>query len=550
MQLSNTVAIVGAAESDQIGRVPDKPAIMLHAEAARSALAEAGLTKDDVDGLFTAGITTLELGEYLGINPRYADGGNVGGSSFVIHIGHAALALAAGRCEVALITHGESGRSRVGMFEPEPPPDWICSGSSRRPTACRCLGSYALAAHRHMHEYGTTKEQLAEIAVATRKWAQLNPKALFRDPMTIQDVLDSPIIAWPFNRLDCCLVTDAGGAIVMTTLERARGLKQKPVSVLGFGEAHRHALISQMTDLTSFAARESGRAAFEMAGVTHDDIDLAMIYDSFTYTVLVTLEDLGFCAKGEGGAFVCGPAHRPRRRFPMNTSGGGLSYTHPGMYGMFAIIEAVRQLRGDYADQGDPPGPRLRTGRRPRHRLVPVVGGDGDSGACVNRCSVFGTWCSGMDERPLDHPLREIEHEHRIPNTDRKEPTMSDYQKPLPEPDPVSLPYWDSLKAHALELQRCGGCGKFIFYPRGICPHCFSGELGWEKVAGRGTIHSYTIIHRHWQPGFAAEAPYVVALVELDEGVRLVANLVDVAPDPAADRLRRAGRAGLRRCHA
>jgi acetyl-CoA acetyltransferase len=351
MNLSNTVAIVGAAESDQIGRVPDKPALMLHAEAARSALAEAGLTKDDVDGLFTAGVTTLELGEYLGINPRYADGGNVGGSSFVIHIGHAALAIAAGRCEVALITHGESGRSRVGMFEPEPPPFWI-SAQHEAPYGLSLPGSYALACRRHMHEYGTTKEQLAEIAVATRKWAQLNPKAMMQDPITIDDVLNSRLIAWPFNLLDCCLVTDAGGAIVMTSLERARGLRQRPVSVLGFGEAHRHAIVSQMTDLTSFAARDSGSAAFQMAGVTPADVDLAMIYDSFTYTVLLSLEELGFCGKGEGGAFVSNQRTAPGGEFPMNTNGGGLSYTHPGMYGMFAIIEAVRQLRGDYAGQG------------------------------------------------------------------------------------------------------------------------------------------------------------------------------------------------------
>jgi acetyl-CoA acetyltransferase len=350
--ISGKAAIVGVAESDQIGRVPDKPALMLHAEAARTALAEAGLTKGDVDGLFTAGVSTLELGEYLGIEPRFTDGTSVGGSSFVIHVAHAAGAIAAGRCTVALITHGESGRSRVGM-NPYPRSAQSLSGQFEQPFGLPTpVGAYAMACTRHMHEYGTTHEQLAEIAVATRKWAMLNPKAMMRDPITIEDVLTSRPIAYPFNLLDCCLVTDAGGAVVLTSLERARDLKQTPVAVLGVGESHDHSLISQMPSFTGFAARKSGEAAFGMAGIGRDEVDLAMIYDSFTYTVLLSLEELGFCGKGEGGAFVSGQRTAPGGDFPMNTNGGGLSYTHPGMYGMFAIIEGVRQLRGDYADQG------------------------------------------------------------------------------------------------------------------------------------------------------------------------------------------------------
>ena len=350
--ISGKTAIVGVAESDQIGRVPDKPAIMLHAEAARSALAEAGLTKNDVDGLFTAGISTLELGEYLGIEPKVTDTTAVGGSSFVIHIAHAATAIATGRCEVALVTHGESGRSRVGMAGPAVARDALRNQFEAPFGLPQPVGAYAMACSRHMYEYGTTKEQLAEIAVATRKWAMLNPKAMMRDPITIEDVLNSRIISWPFNLLDCCLVTDAGGAYVMTSMERARDLKQTPITVLGVGEGHDHAMISQMPSLTAFAARHSGRRAFEMAGVKHADLDLAMIYDSFTYTVLLSLEELGFCAKGEGGAFVSGQRTAPGGDFPMNTNGGGLSYNHPGMYGMFAIIEAVRQLRHEYQDQG------------------------------------------------------------------------------------------------------------------------------------------------------------------------------------------------------
>lgn len=352
MSISGKTAIVGVAESDEIGKVPDKPAIMLHAEAARAALAEAGLTKDDVDGLFTAGISTTELGEYLGIEPKVTDTTAVGGSSFVIHIGHAATAIATGRCEVALVTHGESGRSRIGMARPAMAADSL-RGQFEAPYGLpQPVGAYAMACTRHMHEFGTTKEQLAEIAVATRKWAMLNPKAYMRDEISIQDVLESRQIAWPFNLLDCCLVTDAGGAYVMTSMEHAKDLKQTPIAVLGVGEGHDHAMISQMPSYTSFAAKHSGRRAFEMAGVKHDDLDLAMIYDSFTYTVLLSLEELGFCAKGEGGNFVSGQRTAPGGDFPMNTNGGGLSYTHSGMYGMFAVIEGVRQLRHDYADQG------------------------------------------------------------------------------------------------------------------------------------------------------------------------------------------------------
>lgn len=350
--LSKKAAIVGVAESDQIGKVPDKPVLMLHAEAARNALEEAGLTKNDVDGLLTAGTSTLEVGEYLGIEPRFTDGTSVGGSSFVIHLAHAASAIATGRCNVCVITHGESGRSRVGVPGRAPAPQ-TSRGQFEDPYGLPSpVGAYAMACSRHMAEYGTTKEQLAEIAVATRKWAMLNPKAYMREPITIEDVLTSRLIAWPFNLLDCCLVTDAGGACVVTSMERARDLRQTPVAILGVGESHDHSMISQMPSLTSFAARISGKAAFEMAGVKHEDLDLAMIYDSFTYTVLLSLEELGFCKKGEGGDFVSGQRTAPGGPFPMNTNGGGLSYNHPGMYGMFAIIEGVRQLRHDYADQG------------------------------------------------------------------------------------------------------------------------------------------------------------------------------------------------------
>ena len=213
--------------------------------------------------------------------------------------------------------------------------------------------AYAMAARRYMHVYGEdrTRQGLAEIAVATRKWAQLNPKAYMRDPMTFDDYHDSRWVSWPFHLLDCCIVTDAGGAYVITSAERARDLKRKPVWVLGAAEGHDHAILSQMPDMTNPISRETGPRALARAGVTRADVDLAMIYDSFTYTALVTLEALGFCGPGEGPDFVADQRTAPGGAFPMNTSGGGLSYTHSGMYGMFLVLEAVRQLRGETGDR-------------------------------------------------------------------------------------------------------------------------------------------------------------------------------------------------------
>ena len=348
------VAIVGVAESD-LGRVPDKSKFQLSAEASRAALDEAGLTVKDVDGLLTTIITeggqfsTMLMAEYMGITPRFTDSTSIGGSSFVAYVEHAAMAIATGLCEVALICHGSTNISdRGGKGGPvSAVTDVFGPTQFEEPYGVSTVGSYALAAQRHMHEYGTTSEQLAEIAVATRHWASMNPKARMRDRITIDDVLDSRLIASPLHLLDCCLVTDAGGAVVLTSLERARDLKSKSVRVLGTGEAHTHRMISQMPDLTQTAAAISGKLAFERAGLTHSDIDVAEIYDSFTITVLLTLESLGFCGKGEGGAFVENQRTAPGGDFPMNTQGGALSYTHPGMFGIFTVIEGVRQVRGD-----------------------------------------------------------------------------------------------------------------------------------------------------------------------------------------------------------
>ena len=349
--ISKSVAIVGVAESDEIGRV-QKSNLQLHAESAYNALEDAGLSIKDVDGLMTAGTSTLTLGEYLGVNPRFTDTTAVGGSSFIIHIAHAMLAIQAGYCETVLVTHGEAGRSarsRSGGNASEPGPQYESPyGFIGAPV------NYAMACRRYMHMYGEdyTRQGMAEVAVATRKWANLNPKAYFNDrAMSFDEYHNSPWVAWPFHLPDCCLTTDAGGAYIVTTPERARDLPKKPVWVLGAGEGLDHGLISQMPDLTSTWARESGPAALKMAGVTHDDIDLAMIYDSFTYTVLATLESLGFCAPGEGPDFVADQRAAPGGDFAMNTSGGGLSYTHSGMYGMFLVLEAVRQLRGETGER-------------------------------------------------------------------------------------------------------------------------------------------------------------------------------------------------------
>ena len=348
-RMRGRVAIVGAAEADEHGKLPHKSAFMLHAEAARNALADAGLSLTDVDAVFSAGLWMgSETAEYLGIRPRYIDGTQIGGCSFIAHVQHAMAAIDAGIVDVALITHGESGASRIGMpgtrfgvdafrLQFEQP-----FGLAGPPTG------YALAATRHMHEYGTTSEQLAELAVSTRKWAQLNPRAIMRDPLTVDDVLSSRMISWPLHLLDCCLVSDAGGAVVVTSAERARDCAKRPVWVLGTGEASTHVIVSQMPDFGFWdAARMSSERAFAMAGVRHADIDVAMFYDAFTIVPVMGLEAAGFCGRGEGGAFVSGGRTAPGGPFPMNTNGGGLSYTHSGMYGMFTLVEAVRQVRGE-----------------------------------------------------------------------------------------------------------------------------------------------------------------------------------------------------------
>ncbi len=340
-------AIVGAAESD-LGAVGEGwTAIDLMAQGVQRALADAGLRLSEVDGLFCAAgqsrMTGLALAEYLGRPDAYLESTSVGGSSFMLHVAMAHQAIESGACKVAVIAYGSTQKSAGGRKYAGSPERNLYESVFKPfnpPTA------YALAAARHMHEFGTTREHLAEVAVAARQWAMMNPKAWDRSPLTVADVLAARMVSYPFTVRDCCLVVDGGGALVMTSAERAKSLPRKPVFLLGAGHRTTHLSISSMPNLVVTGAVESGRQAFAQAGLTHKDIDLAMLYDAFTINPILFLEDLGFCAKGEGGAFVSGGRIAPGGALPVNTSGGGLSYCHPGMYGLMMLIEAVRQLQG------------------------------------------------------------------------------------------------------------------------------------------------------------------------------------------------------------
>ena len=346
--MRRAAVIAGVAESDLGAVAPGTTPVDLMAQASVRALDDAGLQVADVDAIFATTtqipMAALNLGAYLGIRPRYSDSTNMGGSSFIAYLQHAAAAIEAGRCDVALIAYGSTqrllGRATTSVQEISP------YEQPFRPVLP--VTGYALAAARHMHEFGTTREQLAEVAVSARRWAQLNPVAFKRDPLTIEAVLASPMVADPLTVRDCCLVTDGGAAAVVTRRERAAN----PVEILGVAEAHSHRHISEMPDVVHTAAAESGARAFAEAGLTPDDVDVLELYDAFTITPILFAEDLGFCAKGEGGAFFEGGRTAPGGDgIPVNTNGGGLSYCHPGMYGLFLIVEAVRQLRGECGER-------------------------------------------------------------------------------------------------------------------------------------------------------------------------------------------------------
>lgn len=340
------VAVVGVAESD-LGRVaPHMTPVDLMAQAVGRALNDCGLKLADVDGLFASAsqlrMAPLELADYLGMQPRYFDGTNIGGSSFMSHLAHAHAAIEAGLCSVAVIAYGSTQRSKSrAAASPREFNGYETPYGPMLPTS-----AYALAAARHMHLYGTTREQLAEVAVAARNWALLNPKAWEQESLSVDQVLSARMISSPLTVRDCCLVTDGGGAMIVVSAERARDLDVTPAYVLGHGQALSHAAISGMADLTETAAVQSGAAAFAMAGGSASEIDVTSLYDAFTITPILFLEDLGYCPKGEGGAFVSGGNIAPGGRVALNTNGGGLSYCHPGMYGLLGMIEVVRQLRG------------------------------------------------------------------------------------------------------------------------------------------------------------------------------------------------------------
>ena len=341
------VAIVGAAESDLGEVAPGMTPVDLMAQATCRALADCGLTLADVDGVFASGVQTrmasVALTEYLRLKPRYQDSSFNGGSVFETMVGHAAAAIQLGLCSVAVIAYGSTQRSvaggLVGIRGYDP---LITPFGPRMP-----LGAYALAASRHMFEFGTTRTHLAEVAVAARQWALLNPVAWEKKPLSVEDVLASRIVSHPFTLRDCCLVTDGGGAVVLVSAERARSLRRPPAYVLGIGDAVGQLEIHSMDDLTTTCAVQSGQRAFEMARLTPKDVDVVELYDAFTNNTLLFLEDLGFVPKGEGGRFVSDGRIAPGGELPVNTNGGGLSYGHPGMYGLQLLIEAVRQVRGE-----------------------------------------------------------------------------------------------------------------------------------------------------------------------------------------------------------
>ena len=345
---ARSVAIVGASETSKLGVVPDMSQIQLHADAALLAMKDADLKPTDIDGVATAVETPQQIAHYLGIIPSWVDGTSVGGCSFMIHLRHAAAAIEAGLATTILITHGESGRSRVGQPGRTVPPSSF-NGQFEQP-----FGPFGpptmfpIPVLRFMKRYGVTHEQIAMVSVVQREWAAKNPRATFKDPITVEDVLNSRMIAYPFRLLQCCLVTDGGGALIVTHRDRARDFPQKPVYVLGTGESVETPMISQMKDFTSSRAFcVAGPTAFREAGIMHKDVDHLMIYDAFAHLPIYGLEDLGFVGRGEGAAFIAERNTAPGGgKLPVNTNGGGLSYMHSGMYGMYALQESVRQMRG------------------------------------------------------------------------------------------------------------------------------------------------------------------------------------------------------------
>lgn len=347
--LRGKAACVGAGTAG-CGEAHGRNSTELMAEAVHHALADAGIPLHQVDGIFAAtavhSMAAMSLAEYLGVHPKYSNGSNIGGSSFLAHALDAAMALEAGLIDVAVIAYGSNQRTAGGFKSISEPMPFEAQYEPRNP-----ITAYALATSRYMHKFGATRAQIAEVAVAARAWAGLNPEAFTRDPLTVDDVLAARMISDPLGKLDCCLVTDGAGAVVMTRAERAKDGPRKPVYLLGAAMAHHHRMISEMPDLTKTAAADGGPRAFAMAGYGPGDMDTVQLYDAFTINTILFLEDLGFCAKGDGKDFVGGGRIAPGGSLPVNTNGGGLSCVHPGMYGLFVMIEAIRQARGECGER-------------------------------------------------------------------------------------------------------------------------------------------------------------------------------------------------------
>lgn len=357
--------ITGVAESDEVGRVPDKSVFQLQAEASLNALEDAGVSPDEVDGLFVQGagfrdrfhFPQVTVGEYLGIEPRISSSNDMGGATAYGHVEYAKLAIEAGLVDTALVTYGSTNYSdRKRGTQPNRPETAIFNRQYQDPYGfVSPIAAYAMAARRYMHEYDVTEADLAAIAVSTREWAKLNPRAMMRDDLAVEDVLESSPVCDPLNKLDCCLISDAGGALVLTAADRTDEGGSTPVRISGLAQTHTHDEIYQMNDLTRPGAERTSRQAYDMAGVGPSDIDVAELYDSFTITTALLTEAVGLAERGEATALFSDGETEPGGSIPINTSGGGLSYLHPGTYGIFTIIEAVRQVRGD-ADDRQVPG--------------------------------------------------------------------------------------------------------------------------------------------------------------------------------------------------
>ncbi len=350
--ISGKCAIVGAAETDGLGHLPDHTTLRLHTEAAVNAIRDAGLTIDAIDGIASTGRFAVDVAHDLGIVPQWVDTTSVGGCSYMLHVRHACAAIAAGQATTVLIVHGESGRSR-NAHAPFRTDSFTPRGQFEQLYGVGPFYSmFTVPALRFMKEFGVSHEQLATVVTVQREWSSRNPRALRRELLTVSDVLNSPLVAYPFHKPECCVVTDGGGALVVTSSDRVSASPTTPVYVLGTGESAEHPIVSQMADFTSSRAfRVASAAAFREAGLRPADIDHLMIYDAFAHVPLYALQDLGFVGRGEAAGFIEDRNTAPGGRLPMNTNGGGLSYTHTGMYGMFAILEGVRQLRGEAAAQ-------------------------------------------------------------------------------------------------------------------------------------------------------------------------------------------------------